>query len=143
MRPERDEIYLRCAELFAERATCVRRKVGCVIVDEDGRILATGYNGVAAGRPHCNEGFPCEGAGCASGEGLDQCEAIHAEQNAILFLGDPRKAHTIYVTVSPCLSCMKLLLGTAARRIVTRELYPHEAAMDWWARAGGTIDVLK
>ena len=142
-RPTKDELYLQLAGLIAKRATCPRRQVGCVIVDEDGRILATGYNGVPSGAPHCNEGHPCPGAAEQSGQGLDKCVAIHAEQNAILLLPDPRKAHTIYVTASPCVSCMKLLLGTAAKRIVARELYPHAEALKWWSDAGRSLDILE
>lgn len=141
-RPSRDEMYLQMAELVATRGTCPRRQVGCVLVDDKGRVLATGYNGPASGRPHCNEGSPCPGAGFKSGEGLDKCEAIHAEQNAILLLHDPWAVETIYCTASPCVHCMKLMLGTSAKRIVCRELYPHADALAWWYQAGRTITVL-
>lgn len=143
MRPTRDELYLRMAELVATRGTCIRRQVGCVLVDDRGRVLATGYNGVAAGRAHCNEGNPCPGACAPSGEGLDACEAIHAEQNAILLLRDPWAVDTVYVTVSPCVSCIKLLLGTSARRIVTRQIYPHPQSLEWWSEAGRELVVLQ
>lgn len=143
MRPSRDQIYLEMAELIGRRSTCPRRQVGCVITDSDGRVLSMGYNGVPTGAAHCNEGHLCPGAGEASGRGLDKCIAIHAEQNAILLLPDPRKAHTIYVTATPCVPCMKLLLGTSAERIVARELYPHPEAIGWWASAGRTIEILE
>jgi dCMP deaminase len=143
MRPTRDEYYLREAELVASRSTCIRRSVGCVLVDAHGRELAKGYNGVASGRSHCNEGFPCPGASGASGKLLDACEAIHAEQNAILHLRDAMLVDTVYLTVSPCVSCIKLLLGTSARRIVCRELYPHPEALRWWAEAGRELVVLE
>lgn len=55
MRPTKDEYFLQMATLVASRATCFRRAVGCVLVNERGHVLATGYNGVAAGQPHCNE----------------------------------------------------------------------------------------
>jgi dCMP deaminase len=136
MRPSRDLVYLRMAHNIATRGTCARRQVGCILVDEDGFVLSMGYNGVAAGRPHCSEGNPCPGAFAPSGELLDACQALHAEQNAILRLPDPRKVHTAYCTVSPCISCVKLLLGTAARRIVFSDLYPHTASREWWEAAG-------
>lgn len=141
MRPSRDETYLQIAEIIAQRSTCARRAVGCVLVSRENRILATGYNGVASGRDHCNEGKPCPGAGLVSGSGLDACEAIHAEQNAILLLSDPWSVDTAYITVSPCVSCIKLLLGTSTRKIVCRELYPHEQALAWWREAGREIVV--
>jgi dCMP deaminase len=142
-RPTRDQIYLEMAELIARRGTCPRRAVGCVLVDRRGRVLSTGYNGVASGRPHCNAGFPCPGAHFKSGQGLDKCEAIHAEQNAILLLQDPWVVHTAYISTSPCLSCIKLLLGTSAKRIVCRELYAHADAIQWWKSSGREIIVLE
>lgn len=136
MRPTKEELYIRMAYLVAERSTCARRRVGCVLVDEQGIILATGYNGVAAGRPHCNEGHECKGATMPSGKGLDQCQALHAEQNAIIHLREPQNVHTAYVTDSPCISCIKLLLGTSCRRLVFSRRYPHPEAQDWWEKAG-------
>lgn len=136
LRPTRDSIYLEMAFVLAKRGTCARRQVGCILVDADGFRLSDGYNGVAIGRPHCSEGFPCPGVGARSGERLDSCQALHAEQNAILRLPDPRKVYTAYVTVSPCISCVKLLLGTNCERIVFGELYPHNDAKTWWEDAG-------
>ena len=125
------------AGLLALRATCHRRGVGCVLVDEDGYVLATGYNGVASGMPHCSEGFKCEAASAPSGTNLDGCEAIHAEQNAIMRVADIRRVHTCYVTVSPCMTCTKLLLGTGCKRIKFQDEYPHAAAArELWTRAG-------
>lgn len=136
MRPTKDEIYIHMAYLVAERGTCARRRVGCVLVDQQGVVLATGYNGVAAGRPHCNEGHPCAGAKLPSGQGLDQCQALHAEQNAILHLPDPRAVHSVYVTHSPCISCIKLLMGTSAKRLVFSYEYPHPDSKGWWEASG-------
>jgi deoxycytidylate deaminase len=78
-----DWYFLKMANLASERATCKRRKVGCILVNSKKHVIATGYNGVAAGQEHCIDN-PCEGAQLKSGEGLDKCEAIHAEQNALL-----------------------------------------------------------
>mgnify|MGYP003607822173 CR=1 FL=1 len=150
MRISRDDLYLQMAALLAKRTTCVRRGVGCVLVDPDGYVLATGYNGVAAGMPHCNavihtlqsghhHPHACPAAFAASGTQLDGCEAIHAEQNAIMRVGDIRKIHTCYTTVSPCMTCTKLLLGTACQRIVFAVEYPHaQSARELWQRAGRT-----
>ena len=137
-RPSRDEVYLQMAEVMAQRGTCPRRKVACILVDDHGRILATGYNGSAAGEPHCID-TPCPGANLPSGQGLDECQAIHAEMNAVLLLPDPWKVNTVYLTASPCVTCIKLLLGTSAKRIVCRDLYPHPEAIGRWQRAGRTI----
>lgn len=145
MRPSRDEWALKLALLTAQRTTCCRRAVGCVLLNARGHVLATGYNGVAAGLPHCNQhdpyhptGFPhaCEGAKSPSGTNLDGCQAIHAEQNAMLQCKDVYSIHTCYVTASPCMTCVKLLLNTSCERVVYVEEYPHSAARDLWTGAG-------
>lgn len=129
---------MKVAEAYAALSTCPRRQVGCVIVDERGRPLSVGYNGPASGRPHCIDN-PCPGAGFPSGQGLEFCEAIHAEQNAILHLRAPAEAHTIFVTAFPCHSCIKLLMGTSIQRIVYRDTYPHQESTTWWLEAGREI----
>lgn len=163
-RISRDQWAMELALTTAKRTTCCRRGVGCVLLNSDGHVLATGYNGVAAGQAHCNEigvrdtgrkffgksqepvvieklgpeHFPnaCPGAFSASGTNLDGCYAIHAEQNAMLQCKDVREIHTAYVTTSPCMTCCKLLLNTGCRRIVFLEEYPHTQAKDLWERAG-------
>jgi dCMP deaminase len=153
MRPSRDEWAMGLAQLTAKRSTCLRRKVGAVLLNERGHVLATGYNGVAAGMPHCNEatdtcedgthretikvyGHSCSGAHALSGQSLDSCQAIHAEQNALLQCRDVYAIHTAYVTASPCITCCKLLLNTGCQRIVFLDAYPHSSARDLWVGAG-------
>lgn len=162
MRSSRDQVYLDVACVIARRSTCFRRSVGCVLTDSEGIILSTGYNGVAAGRPHCNEQvhwqhplkplgvsmtstYPnqCPGATAPPGQNLDACQAIHAEQNAIIRLPDYRKLHTCYCTASPCISCVKLFLGTNCQRIVFLQEYPHPTAKEWWEASGRTWIHLK
>ena len=126
----KSQYFLALAVLAAQRSTCVRRKVGCILVDKKGRLLATGYNGVASGETHCND-KPCEGAMHKSGEGLDHCKAIHAEQNAILQCKDPQQIRTAYVTTAPCVSCTKLLLNTSCKTIVFLESYPNSGRKIW------------
>jgi dCMP deaminase len=113
-----------------------------VLVDEHNRIVSTGYNGVACGQQHCTD-VPCPGALEPSGSGLDACEAIHAEQNALLFC-DVVKVHTAYVTVTPCVSCMKLLLAAPnCARIVAAEFYAsaHSNAIEMWRNAGRVLEI--
>lgn len=130
----RDGLGLLLAGSWAKRGTCCRRKVGCVLVDVDGHELSTGYNGPPSGEPHCTEA-PCPGAGMASGTGLSTCEAIHAEANALLRCKDVDKIHTAYVTASPCIDCVKLLMNTSCVRIVFSEPYAHDAAAkERWTR---------
>lgn len=138
-RPSRDDIGLLVALVWSRRATCARRKVGCLLVDKDHRTLSTGYNGPPSGAPHCIDN-PCKGAFKSTGTGLDLCEAIHAEANALLYCPDIRLIDTCYTTTSPCVSCVKMLLGTNCRRIVFIERYPHKEAEEWWVRSCVRID---
>lgn len=148
MRVSRDEWALNMAWLTAQRSTCLRRQVGCVLLNERGHAIATGYNGVAAGMKHCNEEVKygivvthpnaCPGAQSPSGTNLDGCQAIHAEQNALLQCKDVYDIHSCYVTTSPCMTCVKLLLNTGCQRIVFIEEYPHHEAKSLWESAGRT-----
>lgn len=133
-RPSFDEYFLRIAKLTATRGTCRRRRVGCVLTDDQNVSIATGYNGAFRGARHCID-TPCAGADAASGTSLDLCEAIHAEQNALLRCSNIRAIKTCYTTASPCITCVKLLLNTSCERIVFEEEYPHSDARLLWASA--------
>ncbi len=151
-RPSKDAVGMAVAMAWASRTTCLRRAVGCLLVDEYGRTLSTGHNGVPAGKAHCNEvmlhhtktskgpvpytPYACPGARAESGTNLDGCHAIHAEQNALMFCPDVTKIHTAYVTTSPCIQCVKMLLNTGCQRIVFSEEYPHSESKALWESAG-------
>lgn len=137
MRPSRDETMIKLAEIISERSTCARRKVGCVLTDAHGRVISMGHNGVAMGQPHCID-KPCPGAECPSGTGLDLCEALHAEQNALLFAPDVMKIDACYVTTSCCITCVKLLLNTTCKRIIYKDEYPHLEARALWFNSNRT-----
>lgn len=146
MRPDTDRYFMDMARLVASRSTCVRRSVGCVLVNHRNHVLATGYNGVPAGSVHCNDiathrgsvTFPyaCAGVDAASGTNLDSCLAVHAEQNAILQCSMPYAIVKAYVTAFPCPSCLKLLLNTSCIEIVYLEPYGDGGALDMWIAAG-------
>lgn len=152
MRPDIHKYFTDMVRLVASRSTCVRRSVGCVLVDSKNRVLATGYNGVASGDDHCNDivtsvdgqvldprvVFPkaCKGANAKSGQNLDQCRAVHAEQNAILQCNDVDRVHRAYVSTFPCPSCTKLLMNTGCREIVYLDAYGDSAGYDMWVKAG-------
>lgn len=131
-----DEYFMRIALLASERGTCLRRKVGCVLVNNLNHIIATGYNGVPRSVKHCYDS-PCESAFARSGEGLDKCMAVHAEQNALLQCHDVNSISTCYVTASPCITCTKLLMNTSCVRIVFLDEYPHGDARALWEDKGG------
>jgi dCMP deaminase len=136
MRPSKDEYFMSMALLASTRATCPRRSVGAVLVNARGHVLATGYNGVAAGCDHCIDNN-CPGACYPSGQGLEYCEAIHAEQNALLQCKDVWTIDTAYVTASPCVTCTKLFMNTSCRRIVFLNEYPQPDAKALWTKKGG------
>ena len=138
---EKDKYFLEIAQMVASRATCPRRKVGCVLVDSKQHIVATGYNGVPSGFTHCTE-LPCEGAQLPSGTGLDLCEAIHSEVNAFLQLRSDDEL-TAYMTVTPCYTCSKMFANSSVTRIVALEEYVHERGRQLLNEAGIYIDVIE
>lgn len=140
MRPSRIVSNLHQAFVVAERTTCVRRAVGCVVTDDRDHVLSTGRNGVPEGQGHCNEGHPCPAHDAPSGTNLSGCRAIHAEINAIARCSNPRAIHSIYVTVSPCRFCMDALLALPnAKFLYFAEKYEkHVAELDRWGQAGRT-----
>ena len=114
-RPTLPETMLRIAEVLAARATCPKLSVGCVLVDQHHRVLATGYNGVPKGMVHCTT-QDCGGRHLPTGS--DTCLAVHAEQNAVIQCPNPDKIAIAYVTHEPCLRCTKMLLNTGCQVIV-------------------------
>ena len=137
----KDEYFLQIANTVATRATCPRRKVGCVLVDSKQHIVATGYNGVPSGFTHCID-VPCEGADLPSGTGLDVCEAIHAEVNAFLQLRSDDNL-TAYVTIMPCFSCAKMMANSNIKRLVAAEEYVHNQSIEMLQKAGILINIVK
>ncbi len=114
-----DEYFMDLARMVARRSTCDRAYVGCVLVNNEHRIVSTGYNGSLAGSPHCSE------AGHVMRDG--HCIAtIHAEMNALLYCakeGISVKETTCYVTHFPCLNCTKALIQAGIKRIVYEKAY--------------------
>ena len=125
-RPTSDEYFMAMAVLVSSRSTCRRRKVGCILIDKNKRILATGYNGVAQGQTHCID-EPCPGSESESGKDIDQCYAIHAEQNALIQCSDLTKVYACFSTTVPCVMCTKLFLNTTLTRMIYVESYPQSS----------------
>ena len=146
-RPNWDEYFMDFAVLTARRSTCLRRQVGAVIV-QDKHIIATGYNGAPRGIAHCGErpgGCLRKELGVPSGEKHELCRALHAEQNAIIqaaTLGQSVEGGTIYITHQPCAICAKMIINAGIERIVVREGYPDELAVEILREAGLRIVML-
>lgn len=160
MRISRDQWAMNLAVETSKRGTCLRRQVGCVLLNVRGHVLSTGYNGVASGIPHCNEPAPlpigyfrnreigvgdsiaheylnaCSGAKSPSGTDLDSCHAIHAEQNALLQCRNVHEIDAAYITLSPCITCAKLLLNTSCKTIFYLEQYTNIDGINLWKASG-------
>ncbi len=146
-RPSWDEYFMEMAELTARRSTCLRRNVGAVIV-QDKHIIATGYNGAPRGLAHCGDLGGClrEKMGVPSGERHELCRALHAEQNAIIqaaTLGHSIEGASIYVTHQPCSICAKMIINAGIERIVVKEGYPDEMAVQLLEEAEKRIIMMK
>ncbi len=138
-RPSWDEYFMDITALVAGRATCLRRRVGAVLVREQ-RIVATGYNGAPVGVRHCLEvGCLRAQMGIPSGERHELCRGLHAEQNAIIqaaLYGVSIEGAILYCTTMPCIICTKMLINSRIQEIVYREGYPDQLAADMLAEAG-------
>jgi dCMP deaminase len=126
-RPSWDEYFMTITRQVAERSTCLRAKVGAVIV-RDRNILATGYNGAPAGLPHCLDvGCLIYKSETPSGELEENCfRTIHAEINAIAQAAKNGAAignGAIYITHTPCIHCFKVLINTGITRICYERAY--------------------
>lgn len=121
-RPTLDEVFIAMAFVLASRGTCGRRKVGCVIVDYNNHVLSTGYNGSPKWAPHCID-KPCKGMSSPSGSGLDLCDAIHAEENALLQCRNTQDIAKIYTTTFPCIHCFKLICNTSCTEVIYHDEY--------------------
>ena len=134
------QYFMKIANLVAERSTCCRAKVGAVIV-KDKNILSTGYNGSPSGLPHCTD------AGCLvyksitpDGSVEENCfRTIHAELNAIAQAakhGSSINNADIYITHTPCIHCLKVLINTGIKNIYYQREYKIERIADMIEQAG-------
>jgi len=137
-RPSWDDYFLGIAELVSKRSTCLRRKVGAVIVKER-RILATGYNGTPVNIKHCSQtGCLREKLKIPSGQRHELCRGLHAEQNALLqaaLYGISLQNTTLYCTHQPCIICAKMLINAGIKELVIGDGYPDKMAADFLREA--------
>lgn len=138
-RPDWESYFLAMALIASTRSTCIRRRVGAVIVAGN-RILATGYNGSPARTKHCTDiGCLRQSMGIPSGERHEICRGSHAEMNAIAQAassGTPIQGCTIYCTHEPCSMCSKLLINAGCKRAVYMYPYPDELSRTLRGEAG-------
>lgn len=120
-RPTWDEYFLMLAKLAATRSTCLAFPVGAVIV-KNKQVLATGYNGPPSGSAHCTaQGYCYPGLSSCDASKAMPSRAVHAEANAIAQAGKHGIATgnaSVYVTLEPCLSCLKLIISAGIREVL-------------------------
>jgi len=111
------------AEKLATRSHCVKAQVGAVLT-KDTRIISLGYNGPPAGTHNCDIDFPIEG--CPRDSKGSCSLALHAEQNAILYAAKNNVSMqdaTLYVTLSPCISCARVIYTTGIKKVYFMHSY--------------------
>lgn len=122
-RPAFDDIFMELAVNLAKRSHCIKRHVGAVLT-RDTRIISIGYNGPPSGTHNCDEEWPQTGCPRDSKGGCSL--AIHAEQNAILYAVKNKTAvedSTLYVTLSPCLACSRIIYSSGIKRVIYLRSY--------------------
>ena len=141
-----DRRFMEMAGVISGWASCYKenRKVGAVIV-KNKRILTTGYNGAPAGIKTCVERGEClrQKLGIPSGTRAELCYAVHAEQNAIIQaarLGSVIDGATLYCTHQPCVLCAKMIVNAGIKRVVYRDGYPDEFAVEMMKEGGVSLE---
>jgi dCMP deaminase len=142
VRPSLDDYFLAMLPLVASRGTCPRRQVACILVDDKGRFVSSGYNGNPPGADHCDM-VPCPGSPAIGGLRTD-CESVHAELNAVIQAGASRRAPvTAYCSLTPCRPCAAALLSVGVKRTVALERYKYDdAGPALLAKAGVSWEVV-
>ncbi len=122
------------AELFAQFSYCKKKKVGAVLASPDGRVLCTGYNGTFKG--HSND--------CEDVNGLTKDLVVHAEQNIVSYCacnGIAMKDTVMYITISPCQNCAKLIAQSGVIKVVYDKVYKDTVGIDFLKDIG--VEVIK
>ena len=145
-RPSWDEYFMKAAFLVCERSSCLRRRVGAVLV-KDKQILATGYNGAPKGITHCEvTGCLREELGVPSGERHELCRGLHAEQNVILQAachGVSTRSSVLYITNYPCSICAKMIINAGIKEVIVCNDYSDIMASEFLEEAGIKVRKIK
>ena len=139
-----DRRFMELTEEVGSWASCLRRKVGAVIV-RDKRVMTTGYNVAPSGIMSCVERGEClrDKMNVESGTRAELCFAAHAEQNAIIQAakyGVNIDGATLYCTHQPCVICAKMIINAGIKRVVYKEGYPDEFSLRLFQEAGTKIE---
>lgn len=127
-----DKAYLKIAREWSQLSYCKRKQVGAIIV-RDKMIISDGYNGTPSGFDNC----------CEDEEGLTNWYVLHAEANAILKVARSTQTcqdATLYITLSPCKECSKLIHQSGIKRVVYQLGYRDTSGIDFLAKAGVLVE---
>ena len=130
-----DKAYLKMASEWGKLSHCKRRQVGALIV-RDRMIISDGYNGTPTGLEN----------NCEDDEGYTKWYVLHAEANAILKVANSTQSSsgsTLYVTLSPCKECSKLIYQSGIKRVVYINEYKDRTGLDFLINAGVQVDQIK
>ncbi|WP_297802433.1 dCMP deaminase family protein [uncultured Polaribacter sp.] len=126
-----DRAYLKMAYEWGKLSHCKRKQVGALIV-KDRMIISDGFNGTPTGFDNC----------CEDKDGITKWEVLHAEANAILKVAaSTQSTHgaTLYITLSPCIQCSKLIYQAGIKRVVFANKYKDTSGIDFLEKAGVKI----
>jgi dCMP deaminase len=129
-----DNAYMRMAEEWAKLSHCTRKNVGALIV-KDRMIIADGYNGSPSGFPNA----------CENAEGITHWYVLHAEANAITKLArsnNSAEGATLYITLSPCRDCAKLILQSGISRVVYKAAYKDTSGVGFLKKSSIKTELL-
>lgn len=127
-----DKAYLRIAKEWSQLSYCKRKQVGAIIV-KDRMIISDGYNGTPSGFENC----------CEDEEGLTRWDVLHAEANAILKVARSTQScegATLYITLSPCKECSKLIHQSGIKRVVYHNGYRDDSGLQFLTKAGIEVE---
>ena len=130
-----DKAYLKMAVEWSKLSYCKRKQVGAIIV-KDRMIISDGYNGTPSGFENC----------CEDDEGLTQWYVLHAEANAILKVAKSTQTcenATLYITLSPCKDCSKLIHQAGIKRVVYCNGYHDSSGIDFLEKAGVVVEQIE
>ena len=128
-RISKNQCHTGMACIMALRSTCLDKHVGCVITNYKNEVIATGYNGAPRGYEHCTDLGFCKKEQSGS---PNDCPSTHAEINALVQCRVPEQIHTVYVTLSPCIACVRAIMNTSCKQIVFLHEHRHKEAGELW-----------
>ncbi|HRZ73673.1 MAG TPA: dCMP deaminase family protein [Flavobacterium sp.] len=129
-----DKAYLRIAKEWSRLSYCKRKQVGAIIV-RDRMIISDGYNGTPSGFENC----------CEEESGTTKWYVLHAEANAILKVAGSTQScegATLYITLSPCKECSKLIHQSGIKRVVYHEGYKDDSGLQFLLKAGVEVELI-